>query len=397
MNPDQLSLKQATAETSPTLDLLGACRGSGRTDCERDIRAPRVLVAPDSFKGTMSTSVVASALAQGVDAAGGTALRCLLADGGEGTTDVLQTALGGHRVEMIATGPLGAPVRASYLLAEDGRTAVVEMAAASGLHVVPAEQRDAEAATSAGTGQLLAAAVASGADRILLGVGGSASTDGGTGALGALRAAGGLRAVRLTVLCDVQTPFEEAANVFAAQKGADALAVNRLTERLHRIAGELPKDPRGLPRTGAAGGLSGALWAVYDADLVSGIDTILDLLGFDRLLTEVDAVITGEGRLDGQTTQGKVIDGVTRYAGKVGVPVWAAVGQSDADRDTLAALGLAGVIEAGTPQALYDAARDLTATLADRLSEGGRQHADFATSTSRRDMAGCCANKGGYA
>lgn len=253
-----------------------------------------VLLAPDSFKGTLSAPTVAAALAAGVRAAGGVPVDCPVADGGEGTAEVLATALGGRRVRREVTGPLGAPVAGWFLLTDDG-TAVVDTATASGLHLVARAERDAYRATSAGTGELLAAAVAAGASRVLLGVGGSACTDGGAGALAALPA--GLRGAELTVLCDVRTPYEDAAEVFAPQKGADPDTVRRLTARLHRLAGQLLRDPRRLPFTGAAGGL----WAAHDARLVSGIDTVLDLFGFDARAAGADAVITGEGRLDGQT------------------------------------------------------------------------------------------------
>jgi glycerate kinase len=337
---------------------------TGLEEARSLVSVPTILLAPDSFKGTMSAQVVASALAEGAKAAGVTAVRCPLADGGEGTAEVLRAALGGRPVPVRATGPLGAPVDATYLLTDDGQTAVVETASASGLNLVPVSARDAEAASSHGTGELLAAAAASGAQRILLGVGGSACTDGGAGALAALAAAGGLRGARLVILCDVQTPFERAAEVFAPQKGAAPAAVERLTARLNRLAAGFRRDPRGRPRTGAAGGLSGALWATYEAELVSGIDTVLELCRFDRLLTAADAVITGEGQLDAQTAHGKVIDGVTRWARKAGVPVWATVGRCLAGRAELAQLGLAGVRTAGEPAALRDAAGEIATSVA---------------------------------
>jgi glycerate kinase len=252
----------------------------------------------------------------------------------------------------------------------------VETATASGLNLVPASRRDAEAASTAGTGELIAAAVRHGANRILLGVGGSATTDGGVGAVAAIEAAGGLRGTRLTVLCDVQTSFEDAATVYGPQKGADAAAVERLIARLNRIAGGLPRDPRGLPGTGAAGGLAGGLWAHYAAELVPGIDTVMDLVGFDALLGRADAVITGEGRLDDQTAEGKAVSGVVRRSRVARVPVWAVVGQSSIREDQLAAFGLAGVIEAGTPSALRAAGRRITAespaATGFRRTDGGR-------------------------
>ncbi|GAB3675883.1 glycerate kinase [Angustibacter aerolatus] len=325
------------------------------------------MLAPDAFKGTMSADVVARALAEGVAEAGGEPVRCPLADGGEGTAEVLRAALGGDLVEVVATGPLGDPVPASFVLAADG-TAVVETATASGLHLVHPGPGTAEAATTTGTGELLVAAARAGAQRILLGVGGSATTDGGLGALQAVRAGGGQLGAHLTVLCDVRTPYERAAEVYGPQKGADAETVARLTSRLLATAAWLPRDPRGRPMTGAAGGLSGALWADLGAELVPGVPAVLDAVGFDALLGGADLVLTGEGRLDAQTAEGKVVAGVARRAAAKGVPVHAVVGRCDLDDAGLAVLGLAGAVEAGDPGALRSAARTLTSARRRALS-----------------------------
>lgn len=324
--------------------------------------APRVVVAPDSFKGTMTAAGVAGALADGVRDAGGTPVTCPVADGGEGTLEVLQSALGGTRVETTATAPDGRSVPAWFLLCADGTTAVVETATASGLHHVDPHTVDAYAATSAGTGELLVAAASAGATRILLGVGGSGCSDGGLGALAAIADAGGLGDVRVTVLCDVATPYHEAGRVYGPQKGADPDTVDRLSARLHEAAASFPRDPRTQPRTGAAGGLSGALWAVHRADLVSGIDAVLDAVGYDALVATADLVLTGEGRLDSQTGEGKVVSGVVRRAS--GTPVHAVVGRNDVAPHLLARLGLAGATEAGDPAALRTAAAHLTRSYA---------------------------------
>ncbi|WP_436701795.1 glycerate kinase [Nocardioides sp. BYT-33-1] len=320
----------------------------------------RVLVAPDSFKGTMDAPTVAAALADGVRDAGGVPDVCPVADGGEGTLAALRAALGGHLVEVDATAPDGRRVPAHYLLTEDGGTAVVETATASGLHLIDPATVDAFAATSAGTGELLAAVAAAGVRRVLLGVGGSGCSDGGRGALSAIAAAGGLRGARLRVLCDVATPYEDAARVFGPQKGADPATVVRLTDRLHETARSLPRDPRGVPRTGAAGGLAGALWAVHDAELVSGIDAVLHAHGVVARLERAHLVLTGEGRLDAQTAEGKAVAGLTRWAQEAGVPVHAVVGRSDVSPEVIARLGLSGVTEAGDPAALRAAARRAT-------------------------------------
>jgi glycerate kinase len=317
-----------------------------------------VLVAPDSFKGTMSADVVTRALADGLRAAGADVVTCPLGDGGEGTTAALHAAWGGALVQHQVSGPLGETVSATLLLTADGRAAL-DTASASGLHLVPPDRRDPLRASTFGTGQLIAAAVAAGARWILVGVGGSATTDGGAGALAALAETGGIGAASLTVLCDVRTPFEQAAEVFGPQKGASPEQVAQLTARLHAVAARLPRDPRGHPRTGAAGGLSGALWSVYAADLVSGADAVLDAVGFEALLAGADLVVTGEGRLDAQTAQGKLVAVVAQRAARRGVPVVAVVGQRDLDDAGVGRLGLRAVLEAGDPQALRSAGADV--------------------------------------
>jgi glycerate kinase len=323
-----------------------------------------VLLCPDSFKGTHSAQAVAEALAEGVLAAGGTPVCLPLADGGEGTAAILRELLGGTWVEREVTDPLGRPVRAGFALLDNGRTAALDVAAASGITVVPEAERNAEAASSYGTGQLVAEAVRAGARRILVACGGSATTDGGEGALRAIGEAGGLRGAELTVLCDVRTPFERAAEVFAPQKGADSAAVARLTERLHRLANGFPRDPRGVPHTGAAGGLSGGLWAALGASLVSGIDTVLDAVDFERQVRDADLVITGEGRLDAQSAEGKVVAGVLRRSGSV--PVHVAAGQVALDAAEVTALGIAGAHTTPTPDAMRAAAAAVTAAFARR-------------------------------
>lgn len=332
---------------------------------------PLVVVAPDSFKGTLSAGQVAEAMAAGVRSAGGRAMVLPLADGGEGTLETLASALGGDRRLIEVAGPLGERVTAPLLLIGGpgggtgaGETvAVVETASAAGLTLVPADRRDAERASTYGVGQLLVAAARLGARRILLGAGGSATTDGGAGALAAIEGAGGLGSARIEVLCDVQTPFEQAAIVFGPQKGADDAAVRRLTDRLAQLARRLPRDPTGVPRTGAAGGLSGGLWAQCDARLVSGIDTVLDVLAMDGALAGAAAVLTGEGRLDRQSLAGKAIAGLARRARAAGVPLHAVVGGNELTATELAELGVASVTEAGDPTAIEEAARRCVARI----------------------------------
>ena len=185
-----------------------------------DAAAAPVLVAPDSFKGTFTASEVAAAIARGLRAAGLPVDLCPVADGGEGTLAVLASAAGAVLETVAASDPLGRPVTASFALAGD--VAIIETAAASGLGLVDPRERDAVAASTAGTGELILAALDAGARTIELGVGGSATTDGGAGAVEVIERAGGLHGARLIVLCDVRTPFEQAAEVFGAQKGASA-------------------------------------------------------------------------------------------------------------------------------------------------------------------------------
>jgi glycerate kinase len=285
------------------------------------------LVAPDSFKGTFGAHEVAEAIAAGVEAAGAAADRCPVADGGEGTMEVLLEALGGERRQAQVHDPLRRPVVAEFALLGDGETAVVETARACGLTLVAAEDRDPERADTYGAGELIAAAIESGARTVLVAVGGSATTDGGQGTVEALRERGALEAAaRLEVLCDVEAAFEDAARLFAPQKGADAVAVERLSQRLANFAAELPGDPRGVPMSGCAGGLSGGLWA-HGARLRSGAAFVLDRVGFDARLAAADAVIGGEGRLDSQSLGGKIVGEIARRCAEAGEPLHLIVGE----------------------------------------------------------------------
>jgi glycerate 2-kinase len=320
------------------------------------------LVAPDAFKGTLSSPRVAAAIGRGLEAGGlPPPDLCPVADGGEGTLAVLLAALGGSTAGAHATDPLGRPLRAGFGLVHDGAVAIVEVAEASGLHLVSDHERDAERASSAGTGELIAAAVASGATEVLVAAGGSATTDGGAGAIAAVERGGGLRGARLTVLCDVRTPFEQAAARFGPQKGADAAAVKRLAARLQRLARRLPHDPRGVAMTGAAGGLAGGLWAVFGARLRPGAPFVLDALDFDARLRAARAVVVGEGRLDQSTLEGKAAFEIATRARQIGVPAHAVVGTNAMDRFDARILDLQAIIEAGDEQALEQAGRELAA------------------------------------
>jgi glycerate 2-kinase len=316
----------------------------------------RFLVASDSFKGTFGAAEVAVAIAGGMEEAGAEADRCPVADGGEGTMEVLLGALGGERRRAQAHDPLRRPIEASFGLLGDGTTAIIETAQASGLPLIAPPERDAELADTFGTGELIAAAVEAGAQHVLLAVGGSASTDGGAGAIEALGQAGLLGAVEIEVLCDVTAAYEDAAPLFAPQKGADAAAVERLTKRLEALAAELPRDPRGVPMSGCAGGLSGGLWA-HGARLRPGAAFVLDALDFDTRLARADAVISGEGRFDSQSLEGKVVGGIAGRCAAAGKPLHLVVGADAYEGEPPSAIS--SISEAGTLAELRQAGREL--------------------------------------
>lgn len=295
--------------------------------------------------------------------AGARADLCPAADGGEGTAEILVSALGGEMRAAAAHDPLGRPIQASFAVIPERKSAVVETAAASGLGLVEPAERDPIAASSAGTGELISAAIEVGAPRILVAAGGSATTDGGRGAIDAIEAAGGLGGAKLEVLCDTTVPFERAAEVFATQKGASPEQVEELTRRLVALAGALPRDPRERVMTGAAGGLSGGLWAAFGAHLVPGATFVLGVLGFDRRLGETDAVITGEGRLDDQSREGKLTGEIARRCRAARLPLHAIVGQNALAADQIARFELASVSEASSVEEIEAAAARIAAAL----------------------------------
>jgi len=308
----------------------------------------------------MSAAEVAAAVGRGLEAAGRPVDLCPVADGGEGTVDAL-APVGGERRTISVSDPLGRPIEATFGLGD--RVGIVEMAAASGLGLVDPSERDPIEASTFGTGQLIMAAIEAGAELVCVGVGGSATTDGGAGAIRAIREAGGLRGARITVLTDVRTPFEHAARVFGPQKGADEDQVRRLTKRLNDQATRLERDPRGVPMTGAAGGLSGGLWAEFGAELVPGAQFVLDAVDFDRRMRAARAVVTGEGKLDQQSLAGKVVSEVSTRARQAGVPCHAIVGTRQLDSFGVRVLDLQAVFEASTPRQISAAARRLAEVL----------------------------------
>jgi len=271
-----------------------------------------VLAAPDKFRGTLTARDAAAAIAAGAVRGGWTAAESPLADGGEGTLDVL----GGGNRRTAVTGPLGEPVEAEWRLEEDG-TALIEAALACGLTLAggPAGN-DPLRATSRGVGELVAAAVAEGASRIVVAVGGVASTDGGAGAVDALPSF----LPPIDVACDVEARFLEAAHVFAPQKGATRDQVTILRARLARL------DVPDLPGSGAAGGLAGGLAAV-GARLVRGFDLVAERLNLDDRLARADLVVTGEGLLDATSFTGKVVGHVVERARTAGVKTLVIAGE----------------------------------------------------------------------
>ncbi len=280
----------------------------------------RVLVAPDKFKGTASADAIAVSIAGAVESLGGRATVQPLADGGEGTL----AALGGANRTLTVTGPLGEAVSARWRLGS-AQTAVVEMAEASGLQLVGgADGNDPVAAGTRGTGELINAAIKRGARQIVVAVGGSATTDGGWAALEALHPIERLRGVDLVVACDVRTRFLDAAEVFGPQKGATPAQVELLRRRLVRLA-QVYQDDRGidvtsLERAGAAGGLAGGLASV-GAELLDGFDVVADQVDLYSQIEAADLVVTGEGKVDPSSLNGKVVGGVCALAADAGVPV----------------------------------------------------------------------------
>lgn len=327
----------------------------------------RVVAAPDKFRGTATAAAVAGAIGRAARAAGWRCDEVPLADGGEGTLDVLG---GANRTTLVA-GPLGDPIDAGWRLVR-GR-AVIEMSAASGIELVGgAEGNDPVAASTTGTGELIAAALDAGARRILVGVGGSATTDGGLGALRAMSPFARLRGVELVVACDVRTRFVDAAEVFAPQKGATPSQVELLRRRLERLAqvyeDDYGVDVRDLVGGGAAGGLAGGLAAI-GASLVPGFDAVAEEVDLEERLEGADLVVTGEGFLDAQSFEGKVVGGVTELAGALDVPVLAVVGRCfDGADERVPTVSL--VDRFGEERAMTDTLACVEEVVAERLAAG---------------------------
>ena len=310
----------------------------------------KIIDAPDSFKECLSSQEVAAALSRGIRSAlpGCNVVEMPLADGGEGTAAVLTRALGGRLECALVSDPLGRPVRAQYGIV--GTTAIIETAQACGLALLAPDKRNPLCTGTRGVGELMLAAWNKGCRKFIIGLGGSATCDGGAGMMEVPGIRDTLSGADFEVLCDVDAPFvgpAGAARIFGPQKGASPADVEllekRMTEHAARILKETGTDVSSVPGTGAAGGLGGAFMAYFGAALRPGIDRVLDMLDFDSAIADAQLVITGEGRSDRQTLLGKAPMGVLRRSGSV--PVALLSGRVD-DRNLLLRAGFASVLEA---------------------------------------------------
>jgi glycerate kinase len=369
----------------------------------------RIIVAPDSFKEGLTSIQAAEAIARGARAAA-SAIQVEavpMADGGEGTVETLVQITDGQIRTVTVTGPLGEPVEAAFGVLGDGRTAVIEMAAASGLHLVPPRKRNPMLTTTCGTGELIAAALDAGVRRIILGIGGSATCDAGAGAAQALGvhlldaegreiARGGgalerlsridlrhrdprLAATEIIVACDVTNPLtgpRGAAPVFGPQKGATAKMVQQLAHNLVRFADVVGRDMdlrvADVPGAGAAGGLGAGAMALLGATLKSGVEIVIEAVGLEKRLAGADLCLTAEGRADAQSLMGKTVAGVARAAARANVPVIVLAGQLGEGYRELNAGGVAACFAIpDRPMSLEEAmanAPDLLAAAAEQVT-----------------------------
>ena len=362
----------------------------------------KIVVASDSFKGSLSSMQVADAVERAVLQAcpACDVIKIDVADGGEGTMDALQHTLGGHKIWLEVSDPLGRPVRASYVILEDGTSAVVEMAVASGLPLLSPEERNPLETSTYGTGQLIADALNKGCRKFLIGIGGSATNDAGMGMLQALgyrftdaqgnvlcgcgeslekvasidasSASPALKESEFIVACDVDAPLygpKGAAYVFAPQKGADTETVERLDNGLKHFSEVVAKSMDVIEEyahthgAGAAGGLGFGLMTFLNARLVSGINMVLDAIGFDSIIKDADLIITGEGRIDSQTLAGKTPYGVLQRAKLQGIPVVAIGGSVQLEPEETEAAGFASILQTTPPDTrIEDALNPKTAS-----------------------------------
>lgn len=352
----------------------------------------KVILAPDSFKGTMSSSRICDIMEEEIrkffpDIE---IFKIPVADGGEGTVDSLTWAAGGKKVNVRVTGPYFEPVDSFYGILPDGKTAVIEMAAAAGLPLVENRKKPSET-TTYGVGELIKHAVSNKCTNIILGLGGSCTNDGGAGMAAAVGVkffnkkgkefvpVGGtldnienidtsemldLSDVKITAMCDVDNPLcgeNGAAKVFGPQKGADGEMVELLDRNLRHFAdvlkSRLNKDILEMPGAGAAGGMGAGAAAFLNAELKRGIDVVLDTLNFDKLLDGADLVFTGEGKIDGQSLRGKAVYGVASRAKKHAVPVIAVVGDIGDDIEEIYNAGVSAIISINRAAVPFETAR----------------------------------------
>ncbi|MBT2692411.1 glycerate kinase [Bacillus sp. ISL-55] len=340
----------------------------------------KIVIAPDSFKESLTALEAATAIENGMKKILPEAsfVKVPMADGGEGTVQSLVDATGGKIITKIVTGPLGTPVEAFFGISGDEKTAVIEMAAASGLHLVPSGDRNPLITTTRGTGELIGAALDYGVEHIIIGIGGSATNDGGAGMAralgimlldsdgkeigeggGALNSLAGvniagldkrLESVKIDVACDVDNPLtgkRGASHIFGPQKGATPEIVEELDNNLRHFADvirkDLNKDIEHVSGAGAAGGLGGGLLAFLSAELKRGVDIVLEAAKLETHLQDADFVITGEGKIDGQTIFGKTPIGVAKTAKRHNVPVIAIAGNVASDSEVVHEHGIDAV------------------------------------------------------
>ena len=348
----------------------------------------KIVVASDSFKGSLTSLEVADSVEKAVREVfpGCDVVKVNVADGGEGTMDALQQTLGGSRVNLTVSDPLGRPVDAYYVILDDGVTAVLEMSAASGLPLLSPEERNPSRTSTYGTGELIRDALDKGCTRFLVGIGGSATNDAGMGMLNALgysfldadgtelNPVGGslgqvedilmqnrnqhLGDARFIVACDVKAPLygpEGAAYIFAPQKGADPQMVQALDAGLRHFAEvsfrKTGSDFSQMHGAGAAGGLGYAFKEFLAASLERGVEMVLDAIGFDEIIAGADLVITGEGRVDSQTLTGKTPFGVAQRAIRQGIPVVAICGSVAIDAEQAYEAGFKAALQV-TPEGM---------------------------------------------
>ena len=352
----------------------------------------KVVLIPDSFKGTMSSAEIISIMKERIEAynPGCQTVSIPVADGGEGSVDAFLTALGGEKVRMKTKGPWNEEVDSFYGMLPDG-TAVIEMAASAGLPQV-GDRKDPSRTTTYGVGELILAAARSGAKKLVIGLGGSATNDAGCGAAAACGVRfldkdgrsfvpvggtlgdiasidlsgmdGKVKDMPITAMCDIDNPFygsTGAAAIFGPQKGADEAMVADLDGKMKHLASVIEEqigiDLQEIPGSGAAGGMGGGMKAFFGARMQMGIDAVLETTGFEKLAADADVVFTGEGKIDTQSLRGKVVIGVARKAKKMGIPVIAVVGDIGDDIEAAYGEGVTGIFSTNRVAVPYKEAR----------------------------------------